>query len=83
MFFIILLFWLLPLTGNGPLWNMGMKMLVDTCKESESLLSSFLYLSNYRIRDNQNVFNFDQRFALVNLSKKNRCLIIVIDFSYN
>nr|XP_027194182.1 uncharacterized protein LOC113788916 [Dermatophagoides pteronyssinus] len=66
MFFIILLFWLLPLTGNGPLWNMGMKMLVDTCKESESLLSSFLYLSNYRIRDNQNVFNFDQRFALCN-----------------
>lgn len=65
MFFIVQLFWLLPLSGDGPLWNMGMKMLVNTCKESDSLLSSFTYLSNYRIRSNQNVFNFDQKFALV------------------
>ncbi|KAH7639865.1 acyltransferase family 3-like protein [Dermatophagoides farinae] len=66
MFFIVQLFWLLPLSGDGPLWNMGMKMLVNTCKESDSLLSSFTYLSNYRIRSNQNVFNFDQKFALCN-----------------
>lgn len=62
---VILLFWLLPLTGDGPIWKVGMNLLVPACKDSFSLLSSFTYLSNYRIKATQNVFNFDPQFAVV------------------
>lgn len=66
MFFVVLIFWLLPRTGDGPLWKFGMRMLLSACKEPDSLLYSFTYLSNYRIKSNQNIFNFDQKFAVVN-----------------
>lgn len=62
---VILLYWILPLTGDGPIWNVGMHLLVPACKDSFSLLSSFSYFSNYRIKATQNVFNFDPQFAVV------------------
>ena len=62
---VILLFWLLPLTGDGPIWKVGTHLLVPTCKDPSSLLSSFAFVSNYRISDDRNVFHFDPQFALV------------------
>lgn len=43
----ILALYLLPLTGKGPLWFFNEKYVVAPCKNSSSLLSTFLYYSNW------------------------------------
>ena len=62
---VILLFWILPLTGDGPIWNVGMNLLVPACKDSFSIFSSFAYFSNYRIQASKDVFNLGPHFATV------------------
>ena len=62
---VISFFWLLPLTGTGPIWQVGMHLLVPACKDHFSLFSSLTYFSNYRIKATKNVFHFDPQFAVV------------------
>lgn len=64
-FIVMQLFWLLPLSGDGPIWNVGMSLLVPACKDATSLMSTFGYFSNYRIKHQENVFNLDLRFTVV------------------
>ena len=43
----ILLIYLLPLAGNGPMWFFNEQYVVAPCKRPSSLLSTFLYYSNW------------------------------------
>lgn len=65
MGFVLLLFWILPLTGDGPIWHFGMNLLVPVCKDSFSLFSSFAYFSNYNTKTGQDIFKFDTSFSVV------------------
>ena len=65
MFIVLLLFWLFPLTGDGPIWNYGVNLIMPSCKDSYSLFSSFFFFSNYRIQSDHNVFDFGPGFAIV------------------
>lgn len=73
IFVVVLLFWLLPLTGDGPIWNYGINLIMPSCYDSFSLFSSFFYFSNYRIQSDHNVFHFGPGFAIVSeiLNKRN------------
>lgn len=64
---VVLFFWILPLTGDGPIWNFGMNLLVPVCKDPFSLFSSFAYFSNYNTKTGQDIFKFDTSFSVVSL----------------
>ena len=65
MFIVLLLFWLFPLTGDGPIWNYGVNLIMPSCKDNYSLFSSFFFFSNYRIQDHNNIFDFGPGFSIV------------------
>lgn len=43
----ILLIYLFPLVGDGPMWFYQDQYYVEPCRQSSGLLSSFLYYSNW------------------------------------
>ena len=47
LFGSILLIYLLPLAGNGPMWFFNEQYVAAPCKKPSSLLSTFLYYSNW------------------------------------
>jgi peptidoglycan/LPS O-acetylase OafA/YrhL len=47
LFGSILMIYLMPLTGSGPIWHDGNVWLQPACRDMSSLLSSFLYNSNW------------------------------------
>lgn len=58
LFGILTFIYLYPLAGDGPVWFANDQWFVEPCRKPESLLSTFLYYSNwnnlihdYRVRD--------------------------------
>jgi hypothetical protein len=47
MFGSFLFSYLLPISGDGPIWEYGIKWIVPACKDWKILLTSFLYISNF------------------------------------
>jgi hypothetical protein len=38
---------LLPISGDGPIWEYGINWIIPSCKDWKILLTSFLYISNF------------------------------------
>ncbi len=47
MFGSTIFFYLLPLFGDGPVWDPSLKLIVDGCKNTNALLENFFFLSNF------------------------------------
>jgi hypothetical protein len=43
----ILIIYLLPLTGSGPIWHRCYQLFQPTCRSTTSLMSNFLYYNNW------------------------------------
>lgn len=59
-FFVIFLF---PLVGDGPLWFINKQWFLPACKNTASIVSSFLYYSNWNLPMKN--YNFTSSFPIV------------------
>jgi hypothetical protein len=51
----ILFFYLFPLFGDGPVWDIGVKFVTPPCQNTTNLLQKFLYIDNFDESDEQNL----------------------------
>jgi hypothetical protein len=61
-----LVIYLMPLTGDGPIWHVGNQMLQPACRDKWSILSSFLYYSNWNTKIND--YKLGASFPMVRIS---------------
>ncbi len=56
----------MPLTGDGPIWHIVNQMLQPSCRDKWSILSSFLYYSNWNAEIND--YKLKTSFPIVRIS---------------